>query len=632
LFNREDVHITFDEPINTEAISQAANITIRRIENDGQGAQEPVLNEADYTITMSDRELYFSFSEAAMAQMHNGSYEFTVQDIPDLYGNLSDTIRWRMAVDFSSVIWAEDPKEQVMTVGSKTTCTLNIIRLESGHQFNITGAPSWVQLSQSSGSTSDIDAIQPIVLTLLPSAPIGFNQFTLDLTDEKGISNQLVCTVRVLNYVPDWTVDKDRYEDNMIIVGKVDNWIGGSDDASSFIIGAFDTDGVCRGVGYTDYTVKGHLVDEVRKDDPGFVNLIVYGNLGDDELTFRIYYTQTGDTYDKVEYKMADGTVKQTMPFNPSEVVGSYDQPTIFIPGENFIQNIKLQKGWNWVSVFLDDDGKSVEDVFTAYSSSINCIKTKTSFTEIYQDEATGKYAFAGDLASEKLVKWTMYKIHTLMETDITIPSTLKASRWSLTLEPGWNWFGAPSYVVPIDIAFGHATPGDYIKGWDGYASFTEQNKWEGALTALLPSRGYQYHSVSDKELFVLGRSKKRPAEATSASFAASAEAAMLNYADYPENMTLVVQVKQADEVLANQPVNVYVKGTLRAQATTNAQGLCYLTVAGDATEDGAPLSFTVAGAEVPQPRDLFYRNDAMTGTTLNPYILQIVIPEIAVK
>ena len=635
LLNRNNVHVTFDEPINVAAISQAANISIQRVQDEGVGlyATKPhVLNEADYAITMSDRDIYFSFRDAILSQMHNGTYEFSVQDIPDMYGNLSDTIRWRMAVDFSSSIWLDTPEEQVMSVGSKLTDTLYVFKIETGHTFTISGQPSWMKLGVTSGSTSDFDGSLPVEVTILPSAPIGLFEVPLCLTDEKGITNILGYRIRVLDYVPEWTASKDLYEDNMVIVGKVSRWRGMEDsNSTNYIVGAFDADGNCRGMAFSNYTVKDQLAGGLRVDAPGYLNLVVYGNPGDGDLTFRIYDITTSQTYDSVIVALDEGEDLKTIAFDPSGVIGSYEQPAVFYPGDCLIQNIALKKGWNWVAIYMDIEGKTVQDVFANYADNIDCIKTKTSFSEVYQDE-TNAYTFAGDLATEEMERWKLYKLHALHDANISLRGKVVSGHWSQTLQPGWNWLGTPSYVVPLDVEFGNATSGDYIKGWEGYATFNDRGQWEGPLVALMPGKGYQYLSKAADEQYILGMSKQRIPHGEFEESMITAPTPVPTYTDYPENMTLVLQIKRGDDILAGQTVNVFMRGTLRGRATTNAQGICYLTVAGDPAEDGTPITLAVEGAEVPQPKDLFYMNDAMVGSTVNPYTLQIIIPEIAAK
>ena len=624
LLNRNKVHVTFDEPINPAAISQAANITIRKV---GTENVTEVMNEADYDIIVSDRDIYFSFHDAMLPKMHGNIYEFSVQDIPDRYGNLSDTLKWRMSVDFSSAKWAMLKAENTITKGTSVTDTIYIFKVETGHTFTITGQPNWIQLSRTEGSTSDIDEYLVVEATILPTAPIGTWNVNLELKDDNGIVIPLTYTVKVLGNVPEWTVDYSQYEDNMIVIGRVAAWSDELVSGPTMLVGAFDAEGNCRGYAYTDYTVKDMLVDGKRTDVSGYFNLVVFGNPGDGDLTFRIYNCQTGLTYDSVAICLPADTVVAA-PFSPSSIFGSYEAPAILYVGDKLLQTLNLKKGWNWVSFYMEflTNQPTIQDLFMDYASAITCIKTKTSFADIYQDETNGEYHMDGDLATQQAKRGVMYKIYASTDIDVPICNTVYSGRWSVTLNPGWNWIGAACFdIYAVSQIFENATVGDYIKGRTGYATYNDRGEWEGLLTAIVPGEGYQYLSMASEETFILGQSKRRAPELLS-------EQDEVSQGQFAENMTLVIQPKRGDDIVPNQSVRVYINGTLRGKSVTNEQGICYLTIAGNSVDEEASLSIVINETETVIPANLHYSNDAMIGTTNAPYILQIVVPEIAAK
>lgn len=633
LLNRKDVHVTFDEAINTSAISQAANIRIRRLDTEGtengDSAGSSILSEADYDITMSDRDIYISVHDAMLPKMHGGTYEFSVMDIPDKYGNLSDTIRWRMAVNFTSVIWQNLNREIVIMKGGTATDSIYIGKIEAGHTFTITGRPSWLQLSQTEGTTSDIDDYLLIEATVLPTAPIGPNHVELVVKDDNGIESPLDFTVNVLGNVPDWRVDPTLYEDNMLIVGRLMVWANEWAETPDKLVGAFDSDGNCRGLAYTDYTLKDQLVDGVRKDVPGYINMVVYGNPGDGDIIFRVYNAWSGTTYDSVMVKV-NNVETNRVAFNPSAILGSYDNPAEFHVGEHVIQTISLQKGWNWISFCLSDRITTIRDVFGQHVEDIDCIKTKEDFSDISLDETSGEYIFGGSLAGDIIWKNVMYKVHALRNVDVAVRALNEPGKWSYTLEPGWNWIGASfNNIIDVDVSFNRATAGDYIKGQTAYTARNDRNQWEGKLTALMPGSGYLYYSAAEGVTHILGEAKSR-----TSSILASPSTLLADFqsSKYPDNMTIVMQPRNGDELLPGQTVSVYVNGEIRAAATTNDRGICYLTVAGDITDNDQALIFVIGDNETVVLSNLTYSNDAIIGSTANPYILQIVIPEIAEK
>lgn len=89
-----------------------------------------------------------------------------------------------------------------------------------------------------------------------------------------------------------------------------------------------------------------------------------------------------------------------------------------------------------------------------------------------------------------------MYKIETTAAVSLTL-SGEPATGVSLTLMPGYNWFGyTGSQSKTIAAAFSGFAPtnGDTITDKAGNTT-TYNNGWSGSLTTLEPGHGYVYHS-----------------------------------------------------------------------------------------------------------------------------------------
>ena len=620
LMNRNDIHLTFNEPIRKAAISQAANVRIvEETDPNGNTPDKPhVVDEADYSLVLSDSEIYFNFKDAVLPKMHNRIYRFKVFDVPDQYGNPSDTITWLMQCDLASVFALLGSDEITLQKGHTVNIPIYLISIEDGHSFTLSGQPAWVKLSQTEGTTNS--NMEDIMMTILPTAPIGRNDINIRVTEANGISNTLSCRITVEGNKPQWAVQTDDYEDNMVIIGRLKNDDGEWSDDQRVLVGAFDDNGNCRGLAYTDYTLNKVQPNGTQTAETGFVNLMVYGNKDNENITFRIYNEKNGFIYRDVLLTDASGNTVTSITFTPDERVGSYDNPVVFTTGDQLMQNLELTSGWNWVSFYLDTD-KTIEELLAPYAYTITNIKTKDSFSDSYFDETAAMHRFGGDLCKQKIEKGVMYKIYSLYNVQIPIAGNKPDDEWQLSLHPGWNWIGVPYHnVLALSEAFPQPQYDDYVKDRYNSAFFNERSEWEGTLMALLPGCGYVYRSMD------------APAAPLARNAHTTHNAPATHYHDYSDNMTIVMQPLKGDNPMPNTEVSVYMGGTLRGTATTNTQGLAYLTIAGSQADSETEMTIHVGNAEIVVPHDIWYGNDTTIGNTADPYVLQLIIPEIASK
>jgi hypothetical protein len=225
---------------------------------------------------------------------------------------------------------------------------------------------------------------------------------------------------------------------------------------------------------------------------------------------------------------------------------------------------------------------------------------------------------FGGDLANEKVEMGLMYKIYSECDVQLALPGSKPSDKWQLKLNPGWNWIGVTYHnVLAMEEAFRDPTLDDFVKSRSRSATYNDRNQWEGTLKVLLPGEGYLYRSMADHNVIY---NQSRRAESSP----------VINSGDYSDNMTIVMQPLKGDAPMPNTEVSVYIGETLRARATTNSQGICYLTVAGNQTDAEAEMTIRVGESETVVPHDMWYGNDAIIGNTGSPYILQLIIPDIA--
>ncbi len=98
-----------------------------------------------------------------------------------------------------------------------------------------------------------------------------------------------------------------------------------------------------------------------------------------------------------------------------------------------------------------------------------------------------------------EIVPGQMYKIETNDAVSLTISGTPTTSV-SLTLMPGYNWFGyTGNQAKAIAAALGDFTPsnGDTITAQDGATATYNNSSWNGTLNTLQPGHGYIYNSTA---------------------------------------------------------------------------------------------------------------------------------------
>ncbi len=94
-----------------------------------------------------------------------------------------------------------------------------------------------------------------------------------------------------------------------------------------------------------------------------------------------------------------------------------------------------------------------------------------------------------------EIVSGQMYKIETSDAVSLTVSGTPTTSV-SLTLMPGYNWFGyTGNQAKAIAAALGDFTPsnGDTITAQDGTTATYNNGSWNGTLNTLQPGHGYIY-------------------------------------------------------------------------------------------------------------------------------------------
>lgn len=146
-------------------------------------------------------------------------------------------------------------------------------------------------------------------------------------------------------------------------------------------------------------------------------------------------------------------------------------------PAVSAEQSVVLVEGWNWWAPTV---ATSLEALTAALGDHLVQIEG--------QEEAV-----------EEVVPGKMYKIKTNADCEFVIEG-MRPSTVSLSIEPGFNWFGyTGAGTVVIRAALNGITPleGDMINSQDESFAIFEDGQWKGELTHLQPGHGYVYFRPS---------------------------------------------------------------------------------------------------------------------------------------
>lgn len=142
-------------------------------------------------------------------------------------------------------------------------------------------------------------------------------------------------------------------------------------------------------------------------------------------------------------------------------------------PAVSAEQSVVLAEGWNWWAPTV---ATSLEALTAALGDNLVQIEGQED-------------------AIEEVVPGKMYKIKTNADCEFVIEG-MRPSTVSLSIEPGFNWFGyTGAGTVVIRAALNGITPleGDMINSQDESFAIFEDGQWKGELTHLQSGHGYVY-------------------------------------------------------------------------------------------------------------------------------------------
>lgn len=576
----------------------------------------------------SERKVVVNLTGAGISlrDIEGTTLNVTVDRIHDLYGNESQPIRWTAYVQQNTLKWTKDSVNIIKKYGDSHTFDVTIENKSGNTEYyTLYNMPQWLSLVDSEQS----DEVAPLSIKVLrfqvsPLVTVGNYDVNIGLQGNNQILEPLRVVMKVRGETPQWTVDPTLYEHQMNYIGQVR--IGGIlIENSESMVAAFIGD-ECRGVASPE-----------RVRGAAYVTMTVYGN-GDTDagkpISFRIWDASAGIAYTDVRINAFNGAAIDNT-FQLNAVRGSFDQPVIWTKGDNVEQNLKLTTNWNWVSLGVRPADQRPAAVFPLLTPWKVFIKDKTS-AMIFSD---GNNWMPEDA---RIQAATMYKVKITpvvegQQLPEQVPVTgeqLKLKETPVTLTPGWNWIGyTPLTTMTVGEALAAANPqvGDCVKSQHGIA-FYSQNGWEGSLKALESGHGYMYNSTAVKEKsFVYpdatgtrrAAAKRTLLNAESQSESQKTRLFAPTVGNYPDNMSMVISLKDGEQSVDTCEVAAYIGGECRGATRANG-GLYYLIIAGEGSGQPLELRTCINGEMVVIDNTQTYISDVNIGTPWNPYVIDL--------
>ena len=566
---------------------------------------KPEEENVSFTFTASDNKIVIELNEEA-AKVEGCTLNFTVRDVHDKNGNLSEPVSWSAFVSQNPLKWQEAELALTQQVTEESTLTATLVNKSGKEQIWSMGAlPSWLEADAEYGSLQPL-AVQTITFTVSEATPIGKYEQTVYVSGNDGIETPLTLNIKVTGNVPDWAVNPHDYENSMnviCVVKKDDVPLADPDDLLAAFIGD-----ECRGLAHLEYNaIYGNY----------YATMDIYGNSSDGgkEVSFRAYDSTTGTIYPEVKW-----TEPTPCQFIPPTLMGSYAEPKVFNILDKIEQVTELKTGWNWISFNVVADDMTIPELFKTIADDVETVKSQGGGYLSYANDVWG-----GNLTGE-LSNTAMYAIK--MKADRKLRVVGQSVHTPVEVFTGWNWIGYYGLQVAslgdalADMAKGN---GDIVKAQRGVTYWDDNNsQWLGSLLMMEPGKGYQIKCNTANQTFaypasVMSNSRKlAPGRQETQSTMVFSP---VDFHTYPDNAIMAVKVVANGQSLNNIELGVFDGEECRSAAMTNGQGIAYLTIPGDET---CLLTFKVAfdGEVVETPVSFTYETDAIYGTPQCPMII----------
>ncbi len=569
------------------------------------------LHNLDFSFVGKDNQLLVNINEID-EKINKRNIYVTVRDIPDVNGNeMASPVTAYFFVDRNPLRWAIKSYQDEIYAQNGFSFSVDIINHgSSAHTYEVKNCPKWLTVSPYT-NTIEPRGEATLRFRINENLNVGTYDEIIYLTDENGLSEPLPINIVSMPYFDYWMVDEEMKQYNMNFIGRVMV----NDEVDTDIrdkVGVFDANDVCHGVAKIEY-------DEKTGDNHVFIT-IYNATTEHTPLYFKLARYSTGN---EMLLSLESG---DTIQFT-SQAVRGREQPIVLYAGNQFVQTIELEKGWNWFSTNVYNDDVNLHFPKLLGSMSWQDGDAFTDNTEnVSMVYANGDWLFSDSLSKYKILPQRGYCIKVGKRTRIKLAGNIIDQDYqrTISLEEGWNHIGyTPMVNLPVSTALADyrdfASEGDVIKSHDEFAvlHITAQKtyQWQGNLKYMMPGKGYMLlHQGKEKCEFTYPFF-----EPGSLFFEDTYNApARHAHADKAFNMSLSaiaegISLEEGDRLLA------FTDGELCGEADFDDNGIFYMSIGGDRQ---CPIWFAIEreGDIIAATSEILkYETNAVVGTPTSP-------------
>ena len=552
------------------------------------------LRNLNFSFVGRDHQLLINLDELD-SRINKRQVFVTVYDMPDMNGNyMASPATAEVFVDRNPLRWSQKSlKKEMYTDDYEEMFQLRIIN-ESGapHTYTIENLPKWL--------TTDViqDVVDPksevyVDFTISKDINVGTYDYVIYLTDENGLSEPFALSLIVQGLQPDWYVPSNQKQFSMNIVARTqikDDIVTDSRD----IVGAFDSYGRCMGVANVNYNAE---------TAESMVYMSVFNDMDTKTpLTFKLWHCETG--------RIMVLTPSESVEFGANHIVGSAKKPLILRAGNQYLQTLELQPGWNWISfnVYNNDFRNGVDKLLNPFKwQEGDLLADETNNVALIYKNNGWMIFGTDDIANIKLNVSNSYrvKVANTVNVEITGSNLTQQSQRTIKVKQGWNSIGyTPMVNLPIETALSdyldQAKEGDIVKSKTEFVQFTVgangSKEWKGNLRYMKPGEGYLlYRKDSTETSFMY------PLYEPNVTFGsmltgnkANVRSAATRYANTMSLTATVsdIDIMEGDRLLAISGAEI--RGEVTFDGLDNSQPdpqMFYMSIEGDSD---APLSFAI--------------------------------------
>ena len=553
------------------------------------------LDNLNYSFVANDNELYMNIKEPDYMVEKTNIY-VTVKEVTDLQGNtMASPVTMNLYVYRNPLRWDVKRIEQNINYGNDAIFEATIKNLSAVKQnFKLTDLPIWVTASQTQGVLDALDE-QKITFTVSDYINIGTYNEQIALVGDNTMSEPLPITLRVRGDEPEWDVADRLKQANqtmmMVTRVKIDGVVASSKED---ILAVFDEKQQTLGVAHIE-------VNDKANANEALAYLTIYGYMNPDgsmpQLNFCFFDASSGNVY---SVKPANDKIYR---FEQDAIVGSDATPVVLQNSYNYVQTLKLKKGWNWVTFnviptesatlgeFLNSMSKwEIGDVI----SFVNGTETK-KFTCRQNKKVASGQKWDNEDETITINPAQMYMIYSMSDKTIYVEGEF-AHRY-ITVHKDWNRVGYNTTInLPISQALAdyleQAQVGDVVKSQGGFAIASQSATglvWKGSLQYLEAGKGYMIKRLGNDEVKFSYPMYFNDNRYSGTSNSRAAKRSAVNTAT---TMNMVAAVKGV-EVEAGDKLVVFCGAERMAETTADGEQNYYLNIGSDANSQ-EPMTFVI--------------------------------------